>query len=426
MNKNEFFRVGTRVFWKTKIPNVYGELEEQLLPWTYDWVKRDFSADTANKLKLYKKFVCVPSHTNFNQIINDCYNKYHKLIHKREKGNYDFTLKFLKHIFGEQIEIGLDYLKLLYEEPKQVLPILCIVSEERNTGKSTFLKWLKAIYDANAVYLEDDSFTSTHNSDWVQKLIIGVDEVKFSTRQEMDKLKRLSTSDKFMSRAMFSDKVEIDFFGKFILCSNHETTFINIDQAEIRFWVRKIQSLKDSEHYINIDEEKKTHESVYDLIDLLRFEIPAFLDFLFDRVYSAPKTTRMWFDPKELWTEQLELVKSASRPSIEKDAALLIYDAIIELDIHEIKFTAKDLHLMLKVCGAKYQLNQVKKLIEKSWSQQNSTNSSYMSVIMLSDNTFTTVHKKSGRYFSISKTYLEENYSEWLNVGNKQQTTMKE
>jgi hypothetical protein len=37
------------------------------------------------------------------------------------------------------------------------------------------------------------------------------------------------------------DREEIEFFGKFILCSNNEDTFILIDSNEIRFWVRKIR-----------------------------------------------------------------------------------------------------------------------------------------------------------------------------------------
>lgn len=40
----------------------------------------------------------------------------------------------------------LDYLQLLYLYPIQKLPILLLVSEERNTGKSTFLNFLKAIF----------------------------------------------------------------------------------------------------------------------------------------------------------------------------------------------------------------------------------------------------------------------------------------
>ena len=40
--------------------------------------------------------------------------------------------------------------------------------------------------------------------------------------------------------------MEEEFFGKFILCSNNETTFVKIDKQEIRYWVRKVPSLKDT------------------------------------------------------------------------------------------------------------------------------------------------------------------------------------
>lgn len=416
MKKDEFFRVGTRIYWKTQIPNLNGGLDYQLLPWSYDCAKRDLGVSAAEKLRVYKKFICLPSHTNYRQEVNDCYNQYHEISNIPKSGEHNFTITFLKHIFGEQIELGFDYLKILYEQPRQVLPILSLVSSERNTGKSTFLKWLKIIFESNAVYLEDESFTATHNSDWVQKLVIGVDEVKFTTRQEVDKLKRLSTADKFMSRAMFTDKQEIDFFGKFILCSNHETDFIQIDYDEIRFWVRKINSFEKSDYYIDVEKECEKFDDAFELIDLLRLEVPAFLDFILHRKYSQSKKSRMWFSPEELWTEQLEVVKNASMPNIEKDVVQVLYDAMIGLNMDVIKFTAKDLHLMLKTMGARYQLSQLKKLIVESWGKKTTTNSSYTKVLLLSDNTYTTDFVKSGRHYSLDQSYIEERYKEWLNV----------
>ena len=51
------------------------------------------------------------------------------------------------HIFGDQYELGLDYLQILYTMPQQKLPILLLVSEERNTGKSTILNFLRLNID---------------------------------------------------------------------------------------------------------------------------------------------------------------------------------------------------------------------------------------------------------------------------------------
>ena len=63
----------------------------------------------------------------------------------------------VRHIFGDQYELGLDYLQLLYTKPLQKLPILLLVSEERNTGKSTFLNFLKALFEANVTFNTNES-----------------------------------------------------------------------------------------------------------------------------------------------------------------------------------------------------------------------------------------------------------------------------
>ncbi len=71
----------------------------------------------------------------------------------------------MRHIFGSQYDLGLDYLQLLYTMPLQKLPILLLVSEERNTGKSTFLNFIKALFEANVTFNTNESFRSQFNSD---------------------------------------------------------------------------------------------------------------------------------------------------------------------------------------------------------------------------------------------------------------------
>lgn len=410
MKKDDFFRVGTKYYYKTIVPTVDGE-DEVILLWNYKCLVIDIGINAANDIIVYKKFICVPSHNNYQQVIKQCYNQYKKLNHVPVAGNCKYTLTFLKHIFGNQIELGLDYLKIIYTFPKQVLPILCLVSKERNTGKTTFLKWMKLIYETNAVYLEDNSFTSTHNSDWVQKLLICLDEVQFKTRSEVDKLKRLSTADKFMSRAMFTDKVEIDFFGKFILCSNHETDFIPIDEGEIRFWVRKISPLNDSEHTIKL--RGVSSSASLDLLELLKQEIPQFLNLLLSRQYSVPKTTRMWFEPKDLYTEQLGIVIASSQSGIEKDVVILLHTAMVELECNSICFTARDLYSILRSNGSKYPLEKCVDLIRESW-KVSSKNSMYNRVLLDHENKFSII-KTKGRFFRLERSFLETKYKTWLN-----------
>ncbi len=159
--------------------------------------------------------------------------------------------------------------------------------KERSTGKSTFLKWLKAIFENNLTYLTNDSFSSQFNSDWANKLLICIDEVLFNKEELTERIKYLSTTNINKLEAKGKDKREVEFFGKFILCSNNEENFIKIDGNETRFWVLKVPTLK-----------KENTEFLEALIS----EIPAFLYFLKHRKLSTDHLTRMWFTPKQIKT----------------------------------------------------------------------------------------------------------------------------
>lgn len=239
-----YIRVGTSFYKIVKYPTISGHFNEQLVPWNEHIIKQDHGKDYLGKVPKYDGFACIPCHVNFKKEHHGFYNTYSPLTHEPKEGCIIRTRGFLKHIFGNQLELGLDYLKLLYQRPVQVLPILCLVSTERNTGKSTFLKWLKEIFGNNLTYLTNDSFASQFNADWANKLLICVDEVLFNKEELTERIKYLSTTNRNKLEAKGKDKREVEFFGKFILCSNNEDSFIKIDAHETRFWVRKVLPLK--------------------------------------------------------------------------------------------------------------------------------------------------------------------------------------
>jgi phage/plasmid-associated DNA primase len=141
-------------------------------------------------------------------------------------GSVLIILDFVKHIFGDQYELGLDYLQLIYTQPTQRLPVLCLVSEQRETGKTTFLNLLKEIYGNNMTFNTNDDFRSNFNSDWVSKLIIAIDEVLLDKKEDSEKIKNLSTTRTYKAEAKGKDRQEIEFFGKIILCSKDTTVFV--------------------------------------------------------------------------------------------------------------------------------------------------------------------------------------------------------
>lgn len=183
--------------------------------------------------------------------------------------------------------MDLDYLKILLQFPTQILPILCLVSKERSTGKSTFIKWLREIFGLNITYIKGDSFGSQFNIDWAAMLLVAIDEVFFDKKEITERLKYLSTTNKDKLEAKGKDREEIDFFAKFILCSNNEENFIQIDENEIRFWILKINPIK-----------TENTEFLNNLIS----EIPYFFRFLIERPFSTERKTRMWFSADEIRT----------------------------------------------------------------------------------------------------------------------------
>ena len=138
----------------------------------------------------------------------------------------------------------MDYMQLLYLQPTQKLPIVLLVSEERNTGKSTFLNFLKAVFENNV--------TSTPTKISAANSIpnLGRKAANRCGRSFAQSQGRQRTVEKpehhfhLQGGSQGKDRTEIAFFAKFVLCSNNEYLPILIDVGETRYWVRKIMPLQ--------------------------------------------------------------------------------------------------------------------------------------------------------------------------------------
>lgn len=269
----------------------------------------------------------------------------------------------LRHIFGEQYDLGLDYLTLLWKQPTQVLPIFCLVSEERNTGKTTFLNLMKAIFEGNMTLNTNEDFRSRFNSDWAGKLIIAIDEVLLDKKDDSERIKNLSTAKYYKAEAKGKDKEEVEFFGKFILCSNNEENFVKIDSNEIRYWVRKIPTLGDS---INPN-----------MLDELIKEVPSFAYFLNTREIATKKTTRMWFAKEQIYTKALDVLISGNRTSIEKELEEMLKDEFAIFEVDKLCYSLKNIVEMLKKRGVSTSSNYIATVLKSKYNLHNEKNSSY-------------------------------------------------
>jgi hypothetical protein len=229
-------------------------------------------------------------------------------------------MNFINHLFGpsdgrkDHVKISLIYLKVLYEHPKQILPILCPISKKRNTGKTTFINWIDMIFGNNFVLVAPDELTDKFNADFATKNIIAADETFLSEKSHaVEKIKSLATTKKINMSEKYMSKYSIPFFGKLILCSNKVTDFMRIDSDEIRFWVRRIPEIKGKKN-------TKIEPQLF-------AEIPKFLKYLEQLPpINFDNGERMVLSKEDIFTEDLLAVQEESRSQLYKELEILIED----------------------------------------------------------------------------------------------------
>ena len=390
----EYVRVGTQLYKIVHVPTLQGDEEEQLIPWKYGTLKQDYAKDDMPVIPKYDGFCTIPSHTDYQPSVGNFLNLYKPISHEPAEGEFPHVEALMRHIFEEQYELGMDYLQLLYLRPIQKLPILLLVSEERNTGKSTFLNFMKAVFQDNATFNTNEDFRSQFNADWAGKLLIVVDEVLLSRKEDSERLKNLSTAFSYKIEAKGKDRQEVHFFAKFILCSNNEAFPVMIDPVETRYWVRKVKRLETDDT---------------NFLDSLKAEIPALLHHLQHRQLSTERKSRMWFAPSLIHTEALDRIISSNRSKVETDIIDVCLDVMAKENIAELTVAPKDLLEILKFYGAGHDLNAVRKVLRDMWRLKPASNGfSYTTYAPdWSKETQLTTCKRKGRFFTVTRDFLQ-------------------
>lgn len=133
-----FIRVCATLYKVVDQPTINGGKVRKRIPWNMETLHQDYGKEFIKYVHKYDGFCTVPEHVNHRTVIDGFLNLYEPISYKPMKGDFPNIKKLLFHIFGEQYELGMDHLQLLYLRPVQKLPILLLVSEERNTGKNYF------------------------------------------------------------------------------------------------------------------------------------------------------------------------------------------------------------------------------------------------------------------------------------------------
>ncbi len=326
--KVPYIRVGTDYFKIIQKPDRFGIDRKELKKWTKDTILFDHDKKFMYTIPNYDDFVIDPNNNGNSCVIHNCYNMYSDFPHTPKKGEWKWTFILLRHIFGTQFKAGMMYLKVMYENPKQPLPILVLVSKERQTGKSTFLDWLNMLFGSNMVMIEPDVIGSTFNGEYATSNIIAIDETILDKQIAVEKIKSLATK-KFISVNIKQvAQFKLPFFGKIIMASNNEDKFMRIDDDEIRFWVRKISTPKIENHNI--------------LNDMVA-EIPAFIHYLTTMQPIDFTKSRMVLTAKQIKNEFLEAVVKESRSGLYKELVELFTDYFDNTEFTDVEFTPKDI-----------------------------------------------------------------------------------
>ncbi|MFC2107572.1 primase-helicase family protein [Bacteroidota bacterium] len=317
----QYFRVGDSYYQYVKVPDKFHNIENKIERRLKGTIIDDHGKKFLDHIPKYLSFCNVPDHISYNKVIGNCYNIYSPFEHEAEEGDCSLIIHFLQHIFGEQLQLGLDYIQLLYQQPSQILPILCLVSKENQTGKTTFAKFLREIFTQNVTIVGNEELSASFNASYANKLIIICEETFLDKKQIIEKIKALSTADKILMNPKGKDHIEIAFFGKFILISNNEENFIYASKDDIRYWVRKINM---------------PQEIIVNILDDMKKQIPHFLHFLNKRQLTTVQKSRMWFQPDLLKTHALMKIQANSQPWVESEIRSRLKDLFIDSGNREI------------------------------------------------------------------------------------------
>lgn len=366
-----FIRVACGYYKLIQRPTSKGDTVRHMQPWQPGEISRDYGREFFSFVPKYDSFCNVPDNTaNYRQVIeaedgSKSYNVYYPVSIDPVPGDWPTIRTFIQHVFGHsEVEVesggkpvkiprwimGMDYIQIIFQKPLERLPILCLVNKLRNTGKSTFLEFMRMLLGDNATIVGNDDLMDGFNSSFVSKLVIGIDEGFIHKKEALEKLKGMATAKTAKLHAKGKDKSEIDFFGKFIITSNDESSFVTVDEEEIRFWVVKVPQF--------------TKENP-DMIDDMAAELPAFIHHLNERKIVADRKTRMWFAPDWLRTAELAKLFKDSRTWLHKELAVALEDKFLEYSKDTLYFSLQDLIEMVNAhTGRKWTRQELEKLLK--------------------------------------------------------------
>lgn len=365
----QYLRIGCDFYKKVWKINPHKDVQHQvpvmvMEKWQVGEINRDFNnnKEFLKAIPKYDAFVNLPENTDkYRRILevqhegmtSRFYNRYNELKHDIQPGEWNNIKSLLQHIFnsnntaGENLyDFGLDWIQISFFNPRRRLPVLCPVSNERNTGKSKFLEFLRLIFKENSAILDNERFTGKFTSHFVDKLIVALDEGFIPMEQKLmkERIKNFSIGSTVWSEGKGKESYELDNFMHLIMCSNDESNFMQIDEGENRFCVLKVPTLKmDNPNIIN-DCEK---------------EVPAFLYFLSKRELKYPtEQSRFSFNTKVYETEALRAVMERTEKRLTKEIKEFLRGQFIAHEQQVLHYAPVDFAREMNESGGRFKVDK--------------------------------------------------------------------
>ena len=321
--EKSFILVGNDYFQKVVDKSPFGDVEINLYKREKGVITGRYGKNFIRVIPIYDGFANEPENDpdKYRQdIISEkagirsrLYNIYRPLEWRPAEGEWPTIQKFLHHVFDypntqgqTMFEFALDWIQMIYTNPTQPLPCICLVSKERETGKTTFLEFMHLIFSENFRVLDSERIGSRFNDGHVGKLVIGVDESLIDPENRgtvANTLKTLITNKTVISEGKGTASKPIANYAKLIMCSNDETNFIKIESEENRYAIIKVGTIQEKDP---------------DFLSKMKEEIPAFLHFLKNRRLHHERKDRLWFDPIAFETEALLKIQERTAPMLER------------------------------------------------------------------------------------------------------------
>ncbi len=383
--------------------------ETALLPWKPDMIKLQHGKDALHKLEVYKRFTNIPSHIEYKPVINNEWNLYFNVQHEKKKGDFPTIKTHLKHVFQEHYDMIIDYITVLYKYPMQKLPVICLLSKEQGTGKSTFLFLMKLLFKQNMAIVSNSDITGEFNSFWTSKLIAACEETVFDKKEAYEKIKAYTTQKSITRNEKNKSQTEIPCMLHFILCSNHENDFMKISKYDRRLWVRKVQPFK-----------KRSADADITFDDRIEAEVPAFVDFIENREVQYKERGELFFHQTDFQTDAFKNLVANSDSELVKEIKESMIDYFLKWGTQTIELTAADL-LQYFGISSKFGKTYINKVLEQEFDAVRNTDSKGKSKV--DRYTFNDTNpndldqpitiSKTGRFWTLKREwFINDNYAQ--------------